>query len=83
MEKKARPTIFSIAANWDAEAGVWTGSCDSIPVAAEARTLDGLLVRVAEMTADVLGENHPHLDRGSVYFQITALRELEPYPAAA
>ena len=76
-----RPTIFSIAASWDAEVGIWSGSCDAIPAAAEAETLDGLLARISAMAADLLEDNHPGLDPASVYFQIMALREMEPAAA--
>ena len=81
MLDRERPTIFSIAASWDAEASVWSGSCDAIPAAAKAETLDGLLARISAMAADLLGDNFPGLDPASVYFQITALREMEPAAA--
>lgn len=78
-----RPTIFTIGATWDEEAEVWVGICDAIPAAAEAPTLDGLLERIAAMTADLLGDNHPGLDPASVFFQITALRGMDIEAAAA
>ncbi|KAB0679397.1 DUF1902 domain-containing protein [Aureimonas leprariae] len=83
MQPVARPTIFTVAAHWDAEAGVWSGSCDAVPVAAEAETLDGLLAAIETMTADVLPDNHPDVDPAAVYFQLSALREMESRPAAA
>lgn len=82
MEPVARPTIFVVMASWDADASVWTGSCDAAPVAVEADTLDALLERISEMTSDLLASNHPHIDPSSVYFQLSALRELEPSAAA-
>lgn len=83
MPQSARPTIFTVAAHWDAEAGVWSGSCDAVPAAAEAATLDDLLKTIEAMTADILTDNHPDVDPASVFFQLSALREMEPRPAAA
>jgi hypothetical protein len=57
-----KPTIFTIAAAWDAEASVWSGHCDDIPAAADAPTLDELLARITAMALDVLPDNHPGLD---------------------
>ena len=78
-----RPTIFTIAASWDAEATLWVGVCDALPAAAEAATLDGLLERMTAMTADLLPDNHPGLDPASVFLQITALRGMDLGSAAA
>lgn len=77
----SKPTIFTIAAAWDDEARVWSGHCDDIPAAADAKTLDELLAKISEMTLDLLPDNHPGLDPSSVFLQITALREAER-PAA-
>ena len=76
-----RPVIFTISAAWDAEASVWSGHCDDIPAAADAPTLDGLLDKITAMALDLLPDNHPGLDRASLYFQLTALREAEPAAA--
>jgi hypothetical protein len=73
-----KPVIFTISATWDAEASVWTGHCDDIPAAADAATLDELLARISAMALDLLPDNHPDIDPGSVFVQITALREAEP-----
>lgn len=72
-----KPTIFTISATWDDEAGVWTGHCDAVPAATDAETLDELLAKMSAMTLDLLADNHPGVDPGSVYLQITALREAE------
>jgi hypothetical protein len=72
-----KPVIFSISASWDEEASVWTGSCDAIPAAADAPTLDGVLEKITAMALDVLPDNHPDVDPSSLYLQITALREAE------
>jgi hypothetical protein len=69
-----RPTIFTVSALWDDEAGVWMGSCDAIPASAEGTTLDELLARMSAMTVDVLPDNHPDLDPAGVFLQITALQ---------
>lgn len=84
MTAPARPTIFTISAIWDDEAGVWVGSCDAIPAAAEAATLDELLARIGAMATDLLPDNHPGLDPATVFLQITALQEINrQQPAAA
>ena len=70
-----KPVIFTVSAAWDEEASVWSGSCDVIPAAADAPTLDELLARIAAMALDLLPDNHPGLDPASVYLQIVALRE--------
>lgn len=77
----AKPTIFTIAAEWDEEASVWSGHCDDIPAAADAPTLDELLTKISAMALDVLPDNHPDVDPATLYFQITALREAEPASA--
>lgn len=77
----SKPVIFTISAVWDHEASVWTGHCDELPAAADASTLDELLAKISAMALDLLEENHPEVDPGSVYLQITALREAEPAAA--
>jgi hypothetical protein len=77
----SRPTIFTISATWDEEAGVWTGHSDEIPAAADSPTLDGLLEKITAMTLDLLPDNHPDVDPRSLFIQITALREAEPAAA--
>lgn len=74
----SKPTIFTINAIWDQEAGVWAGHCDSIPAAGDAPTLDLLLSKMSAMALDLLPDNHPELDASDVYLQITALREASP-----
>jgi hypothetical protein len=76
-----KPLIFTISAAWDDEAAVWTGHCDDIPAAADAPTLDGLLAKISTMALDLLPDNHPGVDRASVYLQITALRDAESVAA--
>lgn len=76
-----KPTIFTVSAVWDAEASVWSGHCDDIPAAADARTLDELLDTIAAMAIDLLPDNHPGISPASVFLQITALREAEPVAA--
>jgi hypothetical protein len=77
----SKPTIFTITATWDGEAGVWAGHCDDIPAAAGAPTLDELLARVSAIALDLLPDNHPDIDPASLFLQITALREAEPAAA--
>lgn len=78
----SKPVIFTISAQWDAEASVWSGHCDDIPAAADAPTLDELMAKVSAMALDLLPDNHPGVDPASVFIQITALREAEPLTAA-
>lgn len=66
----SKPVIFTIAAAWDNDAGVWTGHCDEIPAAADAPTLDALLAKVSAMTLDLLADNHPGVDPTSVSLHI-------------
>ncbi len=70
-----KPVIFTVSAIWDAEAKVWSGHCDEIPVAADAPTLDGLLEKVSQMTLDVVPDNHPGVAPDSIFIQVVALRE--------
>jgi hypothetical protein len=77
-----KPTIFTISAQWDQEASVWSGHCDEIPAAADAPTLDELLTKITAMALDLLPDNHPDVDPDSLYLQITALREAEPVATA-
>lgn len=72
-----KPLIFTISTVWDSEAGVWAGHCDDIPAAADAPTLDELLVKISAMALDLLPDNFPGVDPKSVFLQITALREAE------
>lgn len=58
----AKPTIFTISAQWDDEASVWSGHCDDIPAAADAPSLDELLAKISAIALDVLPDNHPDVD---------------------
>jgi hypothetical protein len=73
----SNPVIFTITADWDEEASVWTGHCDDIPAAADAPTLDELLAKISAIALDLLPDNHPGVDPESLFLQITALREAE------
>ncbi len=77
----SKPVIFTISAAWDEEASVWSGHCDDIPAAADAPTLDELLAKISAMALDLLPDNHPGVDPGELFLQITALREAEPAAA--
>ena len=72
-----KPVIFTISAVWDDEASVWSGHCDDIPAAADARTLDEVLTKISAMALDLLPDNYPGVDPASLFLQITALREAE------
>ena len=77
----SKPTIFTISATWDHEAGVWSGHCDDIPAAADSPTLDGLLDKISQMAIDLAPDNHPDIDPSSIFIQINALREATPAAA--
>ena len=77
----SKPVIFTVSTIWDAEAKVWSGSCDEIPAAADASTLDELLDKITHMALDVVPLNHPDLGPGDIFIQITALREAVPAAA--
>ena len=66
----SKPTIFTISAVWDSEASVWSGHCDDIPAAADAPTLDELLSKISAMALDLLQDNHPEINPGSLFLQI-------------
>ena len=70
-----KPVIFTVSAIWDAEANVWSGHCDEIPAAADAPTLDELMDKISRMALDLVPDNHPGIDPGSIFIQVTALRE--------
>lgn len=70
-----KPVIFTVSAQWDADAAVWAGHCDDIPAAADAETLDELLDKITAMALDLLPDNHPDIDPANLFIQITALRE--------
>ena len=74
----SKPVIFTISANWDDEASVWSCHSDEFPAAADAPTLDELLAKISAMALDLLPDNHPGVDPASLFLQITALREAEP-----
>src|SRR5271165_1339352 len=76
-----KPVIFTVSAIWDADANVWSGHSDELPVAADAATLDELLEKVSRMALDVAPDNHPDVDPESIFIQITALREAIPATA--
>ena len=69
-----KPVIFTVSAIWDAEANVWSGHCDEIPAAADAPTLDELMDKISQMALDLAPDNHPGIEPGSIFIQITALR---------
>lgn len=75
MTDRLKPTVFTVSAQWDADAVVWAGHCDDIPAAADASTLDELLDKITAMALDLLPDNHPDIDPANLFIQITALRE--------
>ncbi len=78
-----RPTIFTVTAFRDDEAELWVGSCDAVPMTAEAESLDLLLIRLSEMASDLLPDNHPGLDPSSVFLQLSVLQDIGSRAAAA
>ena len=77
----SKPVIFTVSAIWDSGANVWSGSCDEIPAAADATTLDELLEKVSRMALDLAPDNHPGVDPGSIFIQVMAIREAVPVAA--
>ena len=73
----AKPIVFNVAAIWDAEAAVWSGSSDEIPAAADDPTLDGLMRKISLMALDLAPDNHPGVDPDPIFIQIYALREAQ------
>jgi Domain of unknown function (DUF1902) len=78
-----KPVIFIVTAQWDADAGVWSGRCDEALVAAEGSTLDELLRHAAAQVLDLLPDNHPGVDPAAVHLQLIVLREASAISAAA
>jgi hypothetical protein len=74
----SKPVIFMVSAAWDEEPSVWSGHCDAIPAAADAPSLDELFAKISAIALDLLPDNHPGVDPGSLFIQLTALREAEP-----
>ena len=69
----SRPVIFTISAAWDQEASVWSGHCDDIPAAADARTADEMLDKISAMALDLLPDNHPDVAPELLSLQIATL----------
>ena len=74
----SRPTIFTITATWDDEVSVWSGSCDEIPAATDAPTLDGLLEKMTAIAIDLLPDNHPDVSADSLFLQIDSVGQGHP-----
>jgi hypothetical protein len=56
--------MFTITADWDAEAGVWTAASDDVPgLAIEAATLDRLTERLTVVVPELLALNGQAADR--------------------
>ncbi len=61
---------FPISTAWDAEASVWTGFNDVIPVAADAPTVEELLLKLHAMMLNVLPDNFPDIDISDVELSV-------------
>lgn len=48
---------FTVHAQFDADAGVWWGTNDQIPLTTEAPTLDELMARILEIAPEVAAMN--------------------------
>lgn len=59
-------TTFDILASWDADARVWIGVCDALPLATEAATLEDLYGAVREIGPELAALN----GHGTVRFRI-------------
>jgi hypothetical protein len=66
---------FDIHAEWDAEAGVWWGHNDELPLATEAATLDALLARVLEIAPEIAVENGLAAAGDEIVIHLIAERE--------
>ena len=64
------PTVFEVSIVWDDGASVWVGSCDDVPAAADAPTLDELMQKLEAMALDLLPDNHPHIDPANLRLKI-------------
>jgi Domain of unknown function (DUF1902) len=74
---------FVIHALWDAEAGVWVGSSDVIPVVSEAATLETLIARLRLIAPEMIAENGLAAPGETVTLEVVAERsEAVALPAA-
>lgn len=57
--------IYHVAADWDAEAGVWVATSDDVPgLVAEAATIEALVDDLRALVPELLDLNGaPHRDR--------------------
>jgi Domain of unknown function (DUF1902) len=65
---------FDIHAAWDAEAGVWWGHNDELPLTTEAATLDELLTRVLLIAPEIAVENGLAAIGDEIEIQLVAKR---------
>ena len=74
---------FVIHALWDAEAGLWVGTSDDIPVATEAATLEALIARLRRIAPEMIAENGLAAPGETVTLAVVAERsEAVALPAA-
>ncbi|RBP11310.1 uncharacterized protein DUF1902 [Roseiarcus fermentans] len=73
----AKPIVFTVAASWDSETEVWSGSSADIPAAADDPTLDGLMRKISLMALDLAPDKRPGVDPDAIFIQINALRQAQ------
>jgi len=50
-------TVFDILASWDDDARVWVGTCDALPLATEAASLEDLYSAVCKIGPELADLN--------------------------
>ena len=69
--------MFTVVASWDATEHVWIGRCAEIrALSEEAASLDELLSKIVDKTADAIVNGDLEIDADSVYVQIVAHRHV-------
>jgi predicted RNase H-like HicB family nuclease len=76
QETEMRPTVFTVIAQWDAEARVWVAMSDDVPgLATEAETLDELERKLTVMVPELLELNDgSSIEDGEVPIDLIARR---------
>jgi hypothetical protein len=69
--------MFTVVASWDETENVWVGRCAEVrALAEEAESLDALMKKLIDKTADAVVSGALEVDADSVYIQIVAHRHV-------
>ena len=85
MTRPALPPVYTVTAEWDAEANVWVATSDDVPgLATGADTFEALAAKLRVMVPELLELNGilPAADAGAVRFRIVAERAEQAHAVA-